>query len=168
MAWLIQFAQSSIGKKLIMSLTGLFLCLFLVIHLIGNLQLLKADGGEAFNTYASFMSNNGLIKFVSIGTYFFILWHAVQGIIIALSNSKKRNGKYAVKSGKSNSFASRNMIWLGLMILIFLGIHMGDFWYKMKFTDHLGMKTYPGYDHAVKDLYTQVYTSFHESWIVIV
>ena len=58
MSWFTNFLTSSIGKKLIMSLTGLFLILFLKVHLLGNLQLLKDDGGQAFNVYAHFMAHN--------------------------------------------------------------------------------------------------------------
>ena len=96
MNWFVRFLTSSIGKKLIMSLTGLFLCLFLVVHLAGNLQLLLDDGGEAFNIYAYMMTHNPLIKAVSYGTYFFIILHAIQGIILAIQNRKARSSRYAV------------------------------------------------------------------------
>ena len=69
MNWLINYFTSSIGRKLIMSLTGLFLILFLVVHLVGNLQLLKGDEGEAFNKYSYFMTHNPLIKTISYGVY---------------------------------------------------------------------------------------------------
>jgi succinate dehydrogenase/fumarate reductase cytochrome b subunit len=59
--WFSRFITSSIGKKLIMSLTGLFLIVFLLVHLVGNLQLLAGDGGQAFNEYAYFMTNNRLV-----------------------------------------------------------------------------------------------------------
>ncbi len=77
MNWIIIFLKSSLGRKIVMSLTGLFLCLFLVVHLMGNLQLLKNDQGEAFNVYTYFMTHNPLIKFISYANYFFILLHAV-------------------------------------------------------------------------------------------
>jgi len=77
MKWIIDFLLSSLGKKLIMSLTGLFLCLFLVVHMLGNLQLFFDNTGEAFNTYAYTMTTNPLIKIISYGNYFFILLHAV-------------------------------------------------------------------------------------------
>lgn len=169
MMWIVQFLTSSIGRKLIMSLTGLFLTSFLIIHLIGNIQLLFPDGGEAFNTYAYFMTNNPLIKFISIGLYFFILLHAIQGILLAKSNLSAKGSKYAVSTNENASWASKNMALLGILILAFLCIHMGDFWYKMKFTDELDMVTsYAGYEFGVKDLYQQVRTSFSQLWIVIV
>ncbi len=82
MNWIISFLKSSIGKKLLMALTGLFLCTFLLIHLIGNLQLYKHDGGLAFNTYAVFMTTNPLIKFTSYGLYATILFHAFWGLYL--------------------------------------------------------------------------------------
>jgi len=74
MNWFIKFLTSSIGRKLIMSLTGLFLIVFLLVHLIGNLQLLIPDGGEAFNVYAKFMTTNPVIKFTSYGLYALMIY----------------------------------------------------------------------------------------------
>lgn len=169
MMWIIQFLTSSIGRKLIMSLTGLFLTSFLIVHLIGNIQLLFPDGGEAFNTYAYMMTHNPIIKFISFGLYFFIVLHAVQGILLAKSNLAAKGSKYAVSTNENASWASKNMALLGILILAFLLIHMGDFWYKMKFTEELDVVTsYAGYEFGVKDLYQQVRTSFSQLWIVIV
>ena len=75
MKWFIDLFSSSIGRKVVMALTGLFIILFLTVHLIGNLQLLKDDGGEAFNVYAYFMTHNPLIKMVSYVNYAFFLFH---------------------------------------------------------------------------------------------
>lgn len=167
MNWFSSFITSSIGQKLIMSLTGLFLILFLVVHLAGNLQLLNNDGGESFNIYAKFMTSNPLIKTVSYGLYAFILLHAIQGILLAVKNRKARgNKRYAVQTTANTSFASRNMALLGTLILFFLGIHMGDFWYQMKFTDQLAMVTYDGQEY--KDLYAKVATTFSQPWFVVV
>ncbi len=168
MSWITNFLTSSLGKKLVMSLTGLFLIIFLVVHLAGNLQLLFDDGGEAFNIYAHMMSTDPLISVVAYGLYFFILLHMVQGILIAIQNRGARKVKYAVGNRKSNTFASRNMMLLGLLIFFFLAVHMGDFWYKMKFTNDLDMVTYAGYDAAVRDLYTRVNAAFQEWWIVLI
>lgn len=166
MNWFTRFLTSSIGKKLIMSLTGLFLCLFLIVHLAGNLQLLLDDGGNAFNLYAYTMTHNPLIKAVSYGTYFFIILHAIQGIVLALQNRKARNSKYAVKVTRTtgtSSFAARQMALLGSLILIFLGIHMGDFWWKMK-SNQTNTLTIEGIE--VQDLYEKVAASFSLEWIV--
>ena len=89
MKWIANFLLSSLGKKLIMSLTGLFLCLFLVVHMLGNLQLFVDTDGEAFNLYAYQMTHNPLIKIIAYGNYFFILLHAVQGILIYYTKQKR-------------------------------------------------------------------------------
>jgi succinate dehydrogenase / fumarate reductase cytochrome b subunit len=150
-----------------MALTGIFLILFLIVHLSGNLQLLIDDEGKAFNTYAYFMTHNPLIKTISYGLYFFILLHAVQGILLAIKNRKSKSGGYKIKQTKSNSWASRNMAQLGILIFVFLCIHMGDFWFKMKFGD-LPMVEYAGFNKPVKDLYIRVDAAFEQWWIVAI
>ncbi len=119
-----------------MSLTGLFLILFLVVHLIGNLKLLYDDGGKSFNLYAEFMTTNPLIKTVSYLLYAFIVIHAVQGWLLWRKNVAARGGAgYAVKvtrTTNTSSFAARNMGWLGTIIFVFIAIHMYQFWLQMK------------------------------------
>ena len=133
MSWFTKFLSSSIGQKAIMALTGLFLMLFLVVHLIGNLQLLKDDGGEAFNTYGYFMTHNLLIKIVSYSLYAFILWHAVQGLRLWMNNKAARgNTRYAVTHTRGSERSARNMAWFGIIILVFIILHMYQFWWKMK------------------------------------
>jgi len=167
MNWFSSFIVSSIGQKLIMALTGLFLILFLVVHLAGNLQLLQGDNGQAFNIYADFMTTNPLIKTVSWGLYAFILLHAIQGLMLALKNRRARGAKrYAVQTTSNTSFASRNMALMGTLILFFLGVHMGDFWYKMKFTDQVPFVFYDGEDY--KDLYSKVAATFSEPWYIVI
>ena len=141
-----------------MSLTGLFLITFLVIHLIGNLQLLADDGGQSFNVYAKFMTSNPLIKFVSIGLYLGILLHAILGIVIYLKNKAAKGSTYSKRSNVNVTWASKNMALLGTLILAFLLLHMGDFWYEMKFTDNVAMVSYDGM--AVKNLYAKVAIAF--------
>jgi succinate dehydrogenase / fumarate reductase cytochrome b subunit len=140
MSWLTKTLSSSIGKKVLMAITGLFLCSFLIIHLMGNLQLFKDDGGYAFNTYTVFMTTNPLIKTVSYVLYFSILFHAVWGIYLEYQNSKARPKGYAM-SKNQGSLASRNMAVLGTIIFVYIAVHLGDFWYEYKF-GHLPYVTY--------------------------
>ncbi len=165
MHWFSTFINSSLGKKMIMSLTGLFLILFLIVHLIGNLQLLANDGGQQFNLYAKFMTSNPLIKTISYGLYFFILWHSWRGLVLWIQNRKARGVKYAVANPRASTFASRNMATLGIIIFIFLVIHMWQFWFQMK-TGGLEMVTYQDHE-PVKDLYTAVDFAFHEWYYVV-
>jgi len=115
-----------------MSLTGLFLSLFLVVHLSGNFQLLLDDGGESFNKYAHFMGHNPLIQTVSIGNFFFIILHFVMATVLTLKNRKSRSVQYA-QTNKSSSWASRNMYIFGAVILVFIIIHLSNFWFVGKF-----------------------------------
>ncbi|MEM6966463.1 MAG: succinate dehydrogenase cytochrome b subunit [Bacteroidota bacterium] len=158
MSWLTNFLLSSIGRKVIMSLTGIFLILFLTVHLIGNLQLLKGDGGEAFNIYADFMGHNPLIQTISIGNFFFIILHAIMGILLWIKNKSARGSRYAVQSKASTTYASRNMAWFGIIILAFIILHLAQFWFRMKFTDIPEMATYG--DVEVKNLYDLVAATF--------
>lgn len=154
MKWLSNFLTSSIGQKLIMSLTGLFLILFLIVHLIGNLQLLYNDGGKAFNLYTDFMSNNPFIQFIAKGNYFFILAHAIVGILLALKNKKAKGSKYAVAPKNNTSWASNNMALLGSLIFAFLLMHLWHFWFQFKWGSDLPMATYEGV--TVIDAYAKV------------
>ncbi len=166
MKWIINFFTSSIGRKIIMSLTGLFLITFLIVHLLGNLQLLANDGGDSFNSYAYFMTHNPLIKTVSYGLYFFILLHAWLGFVIYFRNRKAKGSSYVVRSDAKVSWASKNMALLGTLILAFIFLHMGDFWFKMKFTDQLAMVDVSSLDHKVKDLYASVAFTFGNPYMV--
>lgn len=167
MGWFSRFITSSIGQKFVMALTGLFLILFLVVHLIGNLQLLKDDGGEAFNTYAYFMTHNPLIKTVSYLLYASVLLHAIQGVMVWRNNQAARGEqRYAVNHVRSSERASRNMAWIGIIIFVFLVLHMYQFWFQM----HWGSLVYVEYDaypHPVKDLYTLVAESYKNIGFVL-
>lgn len=174
MSWFVRFITSSIGQKVVMSLTGLFLITFLVVHLVGNLQLLALDEGKSFNEYAYFMTTNPLIGGLSYGLYAFFLLHAIQGILLYVRNKRARGShSYAVSrvsaaSKHAPARASSHMALLGTIILVFLGIHMGDFWYSMKFTEDIEMVAYGGGAAEVKNLYYKVSQSFAQPWIVVV
>ena len=169
MNWFQSFLVSSIGQKIIMSLTGIFLMLFLVVHLVGNLQLLHDDGGQAFNLYTYFMTHNPLIKTISYLLYITVLIHAIQGILITRKNQASAGGmnRYVKKSTFTTTLANRYMAFWGILIFIFLVIHLKDFWYVMKFTSDLEMVTYPGETHEVKNLYQRVAVEFKALWVVI-
>lgn len=164
MNWVVNFFKSSVGKKVIMSLTGLFLCLFLAIHMSGNFLLLQDDGGKAFNEYSRFMTTFPLIKIVSYVTYAFIIFHIVDGLKLAMSNRKARPTKYAV-SKPSATWQSRNMALLGVIILFFLVVHLKSFWFEMKF-GNVPTVLIDGVE--TKDLYSIVYAAFSQWWYVAI
>ena len=140
------FIKSSIAKKYWMALTGLFLCLFLVGHLIGNLQLIVKTGEEgrrAFNEYAYFMTHNPAVMVLSYLTYFSILFHAIDGIALFIQNKKARPVSYAYNKPSANSsLPSRYMALLGTLVLVFIATHMSNFWWKMKVSDDIPLHSY--------------------------
>jgi succinate dehydrogenase / fumarate reductase cytochrome b subunit len=141
------FLQTSLVRKYWMAATGLFLCLFLVGHLLGNLQLFASgeEGRLQFNAYAHFMTSNPIVKILSYLTYISIIFHAIDGLILTLRNQKARPVKYAYeKPGRNSIWSSRNMGILGTVLLIFIITHMMNFWYVMHWgpigTDSAGNK----------------------------
>lgn len=127
------FFTSSIGKKVIMGATGLFLISFLVVHVSINATILLNDSGETFNTAAHFMSHNIVIRIMEIGLFVGLFAHIIQGIILTLDNKKKRPVGYAMVDGKANSkWYSRSMGLLGTLLLLFLVLHLYHFWVPTK------------------------------------
>lgn len=159
MNWFTTFLTSKIGQKFVISLTGIFLILFLIVHLLGNLQLLKNDSGVAFNAYAHFMTHNIFIEIIGFGLYFFILLHAVQGIALALKNRKARGEvRYTSHFSGNKGLAANNMALLGSLLLFFIIFHMKDFWWKYKYAGQV----------PDGNLYNAVAGSFSQGWIVII
>jgi succinate dehydrogenase / fumarate reductase cytochrome b subunit len=154
---------SSLAKKYWMALTGLFLCVFLVAHLAGNLQLLDLSqaGQEKFNEYAKFMTTFPLVKIVSYLLYASILFHAIDGIYLAVQNRKARPVRYAhEKAGANSNWYARQMALLGTLLLVFIIIHMKSFWYEM----HFGSIGSDG--NGNKDLATITIAAFQQWWYV--
>ena len=148
--------KSSLAKKYAMALTGLFLCSFLVGHLLGNLQLFVpgVEGQTAFNEYALFMTTFPLVKILSYLTYASVLFHVVDGFVLVLQNRKARPARYAMEKGSANSgWSSRNMAVLGTIVLVFIVTHMQNFWWRMHFGD---MPTQLVNGQELKDLHTVV------------
>ena len=134
--------KSSLAKKYWMALTGLFLCLFLSGHLAGNLQLLVPNNALNFNKYALFMTSNPAVKILSYVTYISILFHAIDGIMLAFQNKAARPIGYAKNNPSANSpWASRNMAVLGTVILVFIVTHMVSFWARMHFDEKMPLQT---------------------------
>lgn len=144
-----------------MAASGLFLCIFLLGHLAGNLQLLlpPEKAKDAFNAYALFMTTFPAVKILSYLTYFSILFHAFDGILLTIENNKARPVNYAYSKPSANSaWTSRYMGILGTAILVFLVIHLWAFWAGMHFRS---IPTYALADGTiVKDLYSEVYNAF--------
>lgn len=125
---------STIGRKLLMALTGLFLLLFLAEHLYGNLLLYKMDGGKAFEEYSAFLVGNIIIRTIEFALFGSILLHAIDGLYLTISNKKARPVGYEVsKQAKNSTWFSRNMGLTGSVILVFLIVHLREFFFSHRF-----------------------------------
>ncbi len=165
MNWFSNLLSSTLGRKLVMALTGLFLILFLAVHLAGNLQLLKNDEGQAFNIYAHFMTSNPLIKVISYVNYAFILLHIVWAIILTRRNRAARGPQGYAVSNNTSHWSSRNMGILGTFIALFLIIHLRGFWYEMHWGG-IATANYDGVDY--KNLYAVVDAAYSQWWYVTI
>lgn len=160
------FWTSSIGKKVVMSLSGLFLIAFLCVHLTLNLLLIFDNSGELFNQGAHFMATNPLIKVVepilAIGFLIHIIWASV----LTLQNQKARPVKYAQRNQSQNAtWASRNMFIIGGLVLIFLIIHLYNFWWNVKFPSlgYINLEDISVGGIKMENTYAMVATLFKES-----
>ena len=133
---MIYFYKSTIFRKVLSALTGLFLVTFLIGHLAGNLQLFipGIEGQTQFNKYALFMTTNPIVKALSIITYSAILVHVFITLYLTIQSRRARPIRYAVPSSRNtSSWSSRNMSILGTILLFFLIVHLKSFWYEMHF-----------------------------------
>ncbi len=157
-----QVFTSSVGKKLIMGFTGIFLILFLVVHAGLNACIWANDGGEMFNKGAHFMGGNWVPRILEIGLFIGLLLHIIQGITLVLSNRSKRGTAYAINYGNDGSkWYSRSMGLLGTIILLFLILHLYNFW--------LPNRSHQGFLLGEEiNLYETMKSEFSILWVVIV
>tara|TARA_A100001037_G_scaffold305053_1_gene343815 strand:- start:12422 stop:13096 length:675 start_codon:yes stop_codon:yes gene_type:complete len=159
------YFTSTLFNKMLAALSGLFLVLFLIGHLAGNLQLIFLSEDIAqkqFNEYAKFMTTNPGVKILSLLTYGSILLHTILTLSLAFQSKRARPVSYAASHGSNNAtWISRNMPLLGIFILIFLVVHLRSFWYEM----HWG--TIGDDPWGNRDLFTVTVTAFKELWYVI-
>jgi succinate dehydrogenase cytochrome b subunit len=123
---------SSIGKKLIMSLAGLFLILFLIVHLSINLSLIFSDSREIFNKAAHFMSSNVVIKIFEVVLFGGFILHMFYGVLLQLKNWFARGRRYRIENFSQTSFFSKFMIHTAFILAVFLVMHLMDFYFKAK------------------------------------
>ncbi|WP_026463793.1 succinate dehydrogenase cytochrome b subunit [Adhaeribacter aquaticus] len=161
MSWFTKTFSSTIGRKLVVALTGLFLCSFLVVHLIGNLQLFSADEGIAFNAYTYFMTHNPVIRAMEIILLLGFVFHIYEAYALSRRNQGARSVKYAVNHlDQNSSWSSRNMGLLGTVIFIFLLVHLYNFYFKLKFGE-IGLDA-----QGNKNLYAITEEAFSQWWYV--
>jgi succinate dehydrogenase / fumarate reductase, cytochrome b subunit len=157
------FLNSSIGKKFLMSLSGLFLISFLLVHLIVNSMILIDPSGALFNSAAHFMGTNPIIRVVEPILAIGFILHILYAGILTLKNQWARPVAYNKQhSGNSSTWTSRNMFVLGALILIFLVIHISNFFWKIKFTGSELLDN--GAVDGVENTYLLVTTFFINWW----
>lgn len=138
MNWFVQTVASSVGKKVMMAITGLGFCLFLAAHLAGNLSIY--GGRQAFNSYAEHLhSLEPLVKVMEIGLLFFAAVHVITGLVLFYQNFAARPSRYAVNStAGGRSIGSRTMPYTGILLLGFVVYHLLNF----HFVDKTGTTIY--------------------------
>lgn len=161
---------SSIGRKLIVSISGLFLVLFLLFHM--SMNLAAVFSGEAYNAICEFLGANW---YALVGTLILaagVVVHLVYATTLTLYNRKARGKeRYACKvNPKEVEWSSRNMYVLGVIILLGLVLHLYNFWYKMQFAELTGIETssFSPMDGAglIRDLFSQpVYCIIYLVWL---
>lgn len=150
--------QSSIGRKFVMGLTGLFLITFLVVHCSVNACIFFNDGGITFNKVAEFFGTNIFIRTMEIVLFLGLILHIVQSYLLTRQNQKARPVPYAAFDGNANSkWYARSMGLLGTLLLIFLIIHLKDFWIKTRFT---------GLEEPT--LFDEMKEEFSQLWVVAI
>jgi succinate dehydrogenase / fumarate reductase, cytochrome b subunit len=157
--------SSSIGKKLIMSLAGIFLIMFLLVHLGINLLVFK-ESSEAFNKAAHFMGTNPVVKIMEITLFGGFLLHMIYGLLLSLQNWLARPIGYKKTYNSQSSFFSKYMIHTAIILTIFLVLHLFDFYIKTKFIGDIGLVVYDGKPYH--DLSALVIARFKIWWVDMV
>lgn len=158
-------ATSSIGKKIMMGALGLFLVLFLLVHLGINLLLVIFEDPRHFNIAAHFMGTNLVIKVFEILLFGGFLLHILYGLVLQVQNWMARPQSYAKTNHSQTSFFSKFMIHTALVTLTFLVIHLSDFYVKAKFLGEVGEVIYDGKHYH--DLGSMVIEKFRITGFVI-
>jgi succinate dehydrogenase / fumarate reductase, cytochrome b subunit len=147
------FTTSSVGRKLLMGLTGFFLCSFLIVHLYLNLFLLKSDSGGTFDAYSEFMATYPLVRPLEIVLFAGFLTHMVIGIWLWWTNRNVRPRAYAVNRASENSELSSRIAFItGAFVLIFLVLHINAFFVRSRFLE------------SGKSMYEIVTETFSNPW----
>lgn len=158
---------SSVGKKFVMGFTGIFLVLFLIVHVCVNACIWAMDEGQMFNMAANFLGTTVVMRVLEIGLFIGFIIHIVQAYVLELQNRRKRGITYEVPMGnKGSKWYSRYMGWLGTFVLLFLVIHIRQFWIPSRFLEMPEVTYPPGV--TVHDLFSLMKDTFTSLWVVIV
>jgi succinate dehydrogenase / fumarate reductase, cytochrome b subunit len=162
MNWFTSLLTSSLGKKFIMALTGLFLISFLVIHCTINAMIFLNDGGATFSHWGHFMGTNPIIRTLEIGLVIGFLLHIYEGLLLWKQNRSARPVKYSyTKHPEKSKWYSRSMGLLGTLILLFLILHTAHFWIPNRLSQGIS-----NWEHGEIDLYGKMLTIFQDPLVV--
>ncbi len=150
---------SSLSQKYVMALAGMFLMLFLIAHLSTNLLMLAGDGGAAFRDAVSFLTTNPVIKITEYVLFAAFLVHIILGFVLQLHNYYARPVKYNKPLRTETSAFSRYMFHTGIIILIFLVIHLVNFFFI-----RLGLIPVPDVAADNHDFYPVAIELFQNVW----
>ncbi|HYF30165.1 MAG TPA: succinate dehydrogenase cytochrome b subunit [Chitinophagaceae bacterium] len=160
------FFTSSIGKKFVMALTGLFLISFLVVHVGLNACMWANDKGSMFNRAAHFMGSSLVVRLMEVVLFLGIILHAIQGWVLEVQNRRTRRQGYAVTLGNRGSkWYSRSMGLLGTLLFFFLVMHISHFWVPSRITHDLQQVTYR--QVTMHNLYIRMVEVFQDPVVVI-
>lgn len=154
MGWFFKFINSSIGKKITMAVTGGFLLIFLIVHLIGNITLFF--GPDAFNGYVLALDVvKPLIRIIEVVLLSVFLLHIFNGVRLWIENKRARGVTYKINSSSENSDVfSRTMFLTGSIIFIFLVLHLGTFFWRFNVHDPTGLANAHEYFQIVVDFFS--------------
>jgi succinate dehydrogenase / fumarate reductase cytochrome b subunit len=162
-----QVFTSTIGQKLVMGLTGLFLISFLVVHVGLNACIWADDGGKMFNQGAHFMGSMVVIRIMEIGLFIGFFIHIIQGYALTAYNNSRRGTAYRVNKGYGSKWYSRSMGLLGTLLLLFLIMHIWHFWVPSRINQHeLSPVTYGG-TTEYHNLYAKMLDVFQDPIVVV-
>ena len=171
MKWSV-FFTSSVGKKLIMALTGISLILFLIVHAGLNACIWANDGGEMFNKAAHFMGSMIVIRILEIGLFAGIILHIIQGYVLTAKNNSRRTVKYAVNYGQGSKWYSRSMGLLGTLLLLFLIMHIYHFWIPSRFGGMLSVQPLQPVIYMdgkeIHNLYAEMLNVFRDNPLIVI
>ena len=168
-----QMFTSSIGKKFVMALTGIFLITFLIVHVGLNSCIWANDDGKMFNVAAHFMGTTILVRIIEVGLFLLIFLHLIQGYLLTYQNQKRRTTGYAVEYGsKGSKWYSRSMGLLGTLLLLFLIMHIYHFWTPSRLGGMMNIQplsevTYPGTSIEYHNLYAEMLNVFQNNPLVV-
>jgi len=148
-----------------MSLTGIFLISFLVVHVGINACIWANDGGQMFNLASHFMATTIVIRIVEVGLFVGLLLHIIQGLVVEIQNRSHRRIGYAVAMGnKGSKWYSRSMGLLGTLLLFFLVMHLSHFWVPSRFTE---LPTIEINGKEVANQYAEIIRVFQNPLVVV-